>query len=178
MRKAIVTLFFLLLLSCGIVLGHVDKYNIQSIQAFETAPKLPEAARAKLKSALIGGWHALPVVAAGYVDRIFISADGEVVYSFNEMAPYDRVWKMEGKWREENGYLVMEISTKCISLGGYYQGPNAIDFGAIVDDYGGVLLLNKPQVFKLPVHKLANDPESGLLKMKLGSWDFWRMWDA
>ena len=160
------------------LLTDMDKLNVQSIQAFEIAPQLPEAARSKLMSALVGGWHALNCVPAGHVDRILILADGTVKYYFNEMAPFKRIWKMEGKWRPENGYLIMEISTKYVFLGGYYRGPNYIDFGEIMGDCTGVLQLSKPQVFRLPVHELVNDTERGLPKIRLGSQDFWRMWEV
>ncbi len=56
------------------LLTDMDKLNVQSIQAFEIAPQLPEAARSKLKSALIGGWHGLNCVPAGYDDRILMLA--------------------------------------------------------------------------------------------------------
>lgn len=161
------------------LLTEVDKRNIQAIQAFEKAPdrKMDETA---LRKVLIGGWHALPITPSGYNDRMLLKADGEAVYYFNQMDGTKRVWKMEGRWRLEKGYVILEIKTKYVNLGGYYTEPYG-SYGSdfiLEHSYTGVLQLDKPQIFRLPVLEYLPTAEAGLPRVRLGSNSFWRMWDV
>ena len=96
----------------------------------------------EIKKELIGVWQASPVVASGMNDNFQFFADGKYKFNYNQMNGEKRIFSHAGKWKIENGKLIITLETLKFLIGGKTEkatGSTATDF----DITGGNVLEKK-----------------------------------
>jgi hypothetical protein len=109
-------------------LTYIDKINISNIQTFENMKPNNNFN----KSDLVGKWLGSYPVASGYINHIIINNDNTIKFGYNEMHPKAARY-CKGKYRIENGYLIVSITEQDICIGEYFHN----GFSSVVDDMDG-----------------------------------------
>ncbi|MDG5800626.1 YARHG domain-containing protein [Marinilabiliaceae bacterium ANBcel2] len=105
-------------------LGSMDKQNIQKVQKAED--RLRNAIKRNkdnpLASQIIGVWHELPFMPAGFADAYQFFKDGVFIKNFNQMDCSKRVLAYVGTWEiNENDSIKLTINAKREIVGGEYM---------------------------------------------------------
>jgi hypothetical protein len=76
------------------------------------------AADQKLRSEIVGVWHASPHVGSGMNDNFQFFADGNFRFNYNQMILSKRSISFAGKWEIARGKLILIIAEKTDLVGG------------------------------------------------------------
>ena len=164
-------------------LTDVDKYNVALVRLYEQLQATPSTSVPQQKD-LIGAWHPMPIVAAGWMQRLFFYPDGNFVYTKNQMDPTDRLLRLTGKWRLADGRLIVDVSTQTYLEGGH-AGPPGLDATeyAISDgkrtlsQISPVLTLTLPLSYFIPADNAQGRLDYSLPSVEIGKTKYWKMFD-
>lgn len=159
----------------------------ENVQIAEIAPA-PEVGQEKvtdeqldtlLEFALVGCWHALPLMPAGYSERYVFYTDRMFDFSANSMDQNDRLRDYSGYWHINKGRLVLEINHKIIIEGGEVV---PAPYGYCIE--GGVYVgldIEPPEIVNFDIGEISvvdfddvADWCNHAFSMKIGDMTFWR----
>lgn len=103
-------------------LNAVDEANTDLIRRFETGAYV-DGTRVS-RDALLGVWHADPVVSAGWNQRLFLYPDGRFVWNRSEYAAGSRLLAIVGSWSTDGTQLLLD-TTNVTTMEGGSVGPPA-----------------------------------------------------
>lgn len=134
-------------------------------------------------SDLVGIWHIMPIVAAGYSQRFFFNSDNSFIWYPSQMDEASRLGTVEGTWSVENGFLKIQIISYRWRNGGDLSFPYSTEDYYILRN-GTVEIVDlsvNPIIVSIPISNYLVDPETineyepeGMYKMKIGGWDYWK----
>ena len=134
---------------------------------------------------LIGMWHQMPVVPAGFANRYFFYSDHGFKFASNEMDGGCRIKRLYGKWKLVDNFVEVQIDAEDILNGGEIVGPWGSYGSKFVIDNGTIKeqALDPPLLFRIPIYLyIKNDDLDGKLRYTLPSLNFgairyWRMYN-
>lgn len=150
------------------LLTNTDKKNLDKISQF--MPPLINKELDKVK--LIGVWHELPMLPAGWADKIIFFNNNTFRYDFNEMDQIKRIISMSGYYNIFLNRLTLYAIKRKIIRGGtiiknndFYEFKNAIT----IDE-----TLTAPIIYTFPIGTISYDKENLKDSIKIGTRSFWK----
>ncbi len=154
-------------------LSDIDRYNVELILNYESS--LTSVDHELQQSDIVGIWHPLPLVPAGYADRYFFNSDRTFRWVPSQMDGAMRMREIHGTWELSRGVLGLTVSGYRWSTGGELQqafGSYASDY-VIEDDAVFNMEQKVPVMIRIPVTDFGADTE-GRLNAGLGGIVYWR----
>jgi hypothetical protein len=140
----------------------------------------PEAEAAVDEAGLIGIWHVLPSIPAGWSDHYHFYKDGTFRLDYNQMDGEKRLFSEFGLWKLVDNFLVLEITSRKVLKGGTLVEAS----GSVATRYeiqGGELVdeaVSPPGTRRYMLNRIVADREHGLPRIELNGRKYWRIANA
>lgn len=158
-----------------ILFTEVDKSNLEIIQSFENINKSRNDVVTKEK--LVGVWHSVFPMPAGFADRYIFYPDGKFIYIYSTMRQLPKIYSISGTYKINGNCLELttterEIYTNIDDIGfaggpGYYYKSASRKIEKII----------KPKIYNLPITnpEIVNlkGIDYQLEKIYIGTWFFY-----
>lgn len=128
----------------------------------ETIAENPEPVdNDSLNDSLIGLWHSMNMVAAGFGERYAFNEDGTFIYGTSQMDESNHQLYAAGTWSIVNGELKLEIETRLVMPEGDINEIVPGDDLIILDRGVVKMIYNPPEVETCSISITGADPETG-----------------
>lgn len=160
------------------LLSDVDKDNIARIQTFEKGYASEGHKVTVEEKKLIGMWHSMSSMAAGWAERISFFEDKTFRYKISQFQGDSRLRDMEGEWTLDRNRLILEVLKRTVVKGGkLVPDPSAffaIEGGKITEE-----AVYPPLILNFPISSDVKEVEvppwmEAVLSYNIGNTQFWR----
>lgn len=114
-----------------------------------------------LNDSLIGLWHSMNMVGAGFGERYAFNEDGTFIFGTSQMDESNNQLYEAGTWSIVNGELKLEIKERLVMPEGDINEIVPGDDLVILDSGVVMLIINPPEVETHSISVTGADPETG-----------------
>lgn len=171
-RLAIITLALVLMFSftaCGRLNRVSENTDVPKSESSGNNPEVevpgsenpvdsPESVDSK---SLVGLWHSMNMVAAGFGERYAFNEDGTFIYGTNQMDEFERQLFSTGRWSIAEGKLKLEVNARLVVPVGDIKDIVPNDDLIILDRGVVKKIFNPPEIETYSIAKTDADPETG-----------------